>query len=98
MIIMDKPISWNRLWKKTITVKITLLSAAAATALLIAHPSTAAAGPAHQYSAGQSCPGASIGMKADDPATGQFIVCDTDYTWHVYTGQTPHHSWADDQN
>lgn len=38
---------------------------------------------------GDACYGYEIGRRAPDPATGQPIICDSDYTWNVDIGQVP---------
>lgn len=67
--------------------RITATPAESATA----EPGVPAAGPV----LGDPCIGADTGKTAVDPG-GTAIVCD-DYRWREDTGQTPGHSWADDQ-
>lgn len=76
----------------------TVMTCGVAAGTLLLGVVVGAAAPAHAYTVGQSCPGAQIGMRATDQANGQPIICDSDYSWHVYHGQVPHHRWADEQN
>lgn len=60
------------------------------TATAIAAPESPTPGP----HLGDACYGYQIGRQATDPDTGQPIICDSDYTWNVDTGQVPRR-WFD---
>ena len=53
----------------------------------------AAADPLPQHVVGEQCIGADIGRKDLTPS-GQVIICDSNYHWQPYTGQTPTDPWV----
>lgn len=53
----------------------------------------AAADPLPQHVVGEQCIGADIGRKDLTPS-GQVIICDSNYRWEPYTGQTPTDPWV----
>jgi len=53
----------------------------------------AIAEPEAEHIVGDQCIGADIGRR-DVAPTGQAIICDSNYHWEPYVGQTPTHSWG----
>ncbi|MUL68328.1 hypothetical protein BOO86_27925 [Mycobacterium sp. CBMA 234] len=53
----------------------------------------AAAAPMAQHVVGEQCIGAEIGRKDLTPS-GQVIICDGNYRWEPYAGQTPSDPWV----
>jgi hypothetical protein len=53
----------------------------------------AIAEPKAEHVVGEECIGADIGRRAVAP-NGQAIICDSNYHWEPYVGQTPTHSWG----
>jgi hypothetical protein len=53
----------------------------------------AAAAPMAQHVVGDDCIGADIGLR-DVASTGQAIICDSNYRWEPYRGQTPNDPWV----
>lgn len=67
-----------------------LIQCSIGVAIAVATPVSPVSGP----DLGDTCYGYEIGRRATDPATGQPIICDSDYTWNVDTGQVPRR-WFD---
>lgn len=59
--------------------------------------SVAIAEPNAEHVAGEQCIGADIG-KRDVAPNGQAIICDSNYHWEPYVGQTPNDPWVTAQN
>jgi hypothetical protein len=57
----------------------------------------AMAEPKAEHVVGEQCIGADIGRK-DVALTGQAIICDSNYHWEPYVGQTPNDPWVSAQN
>jgi hypothetical protein len=55
------------------------------------------AGPKTDHVVGDECIGADIGRK-DVAPNGQAIICDSNYRWEPYVGQTPNDPWVTAQN
>jgi hypothetical protein len=53
----------------------------------------AIAEPKAEHVVGEQCIGADIGRQ-DVAPNGQAIICDSNYQWEPYVGQTPVHSWG----
>ena len=53
----------------------------------------AIAEPKSEHVVGEQCIGADIGRQ-DVAPNGQAIICDSNYHWEPYVGQTPTHSWG----
>jgi len=72
------------------------LAAFALAAGLAAASPGAASAAAGDHAVGDPCFGYQIGM-IDLDATGNSIICDSDYTWHAYVGQRPTDPWVSGQ-
>ena len=57
----------------------------------------AIAEPEAEHVIGEQCIGADIGRK-DVAPNGQAIICDSNYQWEPYVGQTPNDPWVSAQN
>jgi hypothetical protein len=57
----------------------------------------ATAEPKVAHVVGEQCIGADIGMR-DVAPDGQAIICDSNYHWEPYVGQTPNDPWVTAQN
>jgi uncharacterized membrane protein len=57
----------------------------------------AIAEPKAEHVVGEQCVGADIGRK-DVAPDGQAIICDSNYQWEPYVGQTPNDPWVTAQN
>ena len=57
----------------------------------------AIAEPKAEHVVGEQCIGADIGRRNVAP-NGQAIICDSDYHWEPYIGQTPNDPWVTAQN
>lgn len=57
----------------------------------------AVAEPKAEHDVGEQCIGADIGRK-DVAPNGQVIICDSNYRWGPYVGQTPNDPWVTAQN
>jgi hypothetical protein len=55
--------------------------------------SAAIAEPKAEHVVGEQCIGADIGRR-DVAPNGQAIICDSNYHWEPYVGQTPVHTWG----
>ena len=73
------------------------LVASAFASVLFAASAGQAAAAAGDHAVGDQCFGYQIGM-IDLDAAGNSIICDSDYTWHVYVGQGPTDPWVAGQN
>jgi hypothetical protein len=60
-------------------------------------PGAAIAEPRAEHVVGEQCIGADIGRQ-DVAPNGQAIICDSNYHWEPYVGQTPNDPWVTDQN
>ncbi len=57
----------------------------------------AIAEPKAEHVVGDQCIGADIGRR-DVAPNGQAIICDSNYHWEPYVGQTPNDPWVTAQN
>ena len=57
----------------------------------------AIAEPKAEHVVGEQCIGADIGRQ-DVAPNGQAIICDSNYHWEPYVGQTPNDPWVTAQN
>lgn len=57
----------------------------------------AIAEPKAEHVVGEQCIGADIGRQ-DVAPNGQAIICDSNYHWEPYVGQTPNDPWVSAQN
>jgi hypothetical protein len=57
----------------------------------------AIAEPKAEHVVGEQCIGADIGRQ-DVAPSGQAIICDSNYHWEPYVGQTPNDPWVTAQN
>ena len=57
----------------------------------------ATAEPKAEHVVGEECIGADIGRQ-DVAPNGQAIICDSNYHWEPYVGQTPNDPWVTAQN
>jgi len=57
----------------------------------------AIAEPKAEHVVGEQCIGADIGRR-DVAPNGQAIICDSNYQWEPYVGQTPNDPWVTGQN
>lgn len=57
----------------------------------------AIAEPKAEHVVGDQCIGADIGRR-DVAPNGQGIICDSNYHWEPYVGQTPNDPWVTAQN
>lgn len=57
----------------------------------------AVAEPRAEHVVGEQCIGADIGRQ-DVAPNGQPIICDSNYQWEPYVGQTPNDPWVTGQN
>lgn len=57
----------------------------------------AIAEPRTEHVVGEQCIGADIGRQ-DVAPNGQAIICDSNYHWEPYVGQTPNDPWVTAQN
>jgi hypothetical protein len=57
----------------------------------------AIAEPKAEHVVGEQCIGADIGRR-DVAPNGQAIICDSNYNWEPYVGQTPNDPWVTAQN
>ena len=57
----------------------------------------AIAEPKAEHVVGEQCIGADIGRQ-DLAPNGQAIICDSNYHWEPYVGQTPNDPWVSAQN
>ncbi len=53
--------------------------------------------PRAEHVVGEQCIGADIGRQ-DVAPNGQTIICDSNYRWEPYVGQTPNDPWVSGQN
>jgi hypothetical protein len=53
--------------------------------------------PRAEHVVGEQCIGADIGRQ-DVAPNGQAIICDSNYHWEPYVGQTPDDPWVTAQN
>jgi hypothetical protein len=63
----------------------------------IAKAAASVAVPRADHVVGEDCIGADIGRQ-DVAPNGQVIICDSNYRWEPYVGQTPSDPWVDAQN
>lgn len=80
---------------KYIGAALAVLTSAGAVATMTA--GVAIAEPKAEHVPGDQCIGADIGRKDVGP-NGQAIICDSNYHWEPYVGQTPNDPWVSAQN
>ena len=66
-------------------------------AVASATAAAAIAEPRADHVIGEQCIGADIGRQ-DVAPNGQPIICDSNYQWEPYVGQTPNDPWVSGQN
>ena len=74
-----------------------LAAFALASATISVTPSVAVAERMAEHVVGDQCIGADIGRK-DVATNGQAIICDSNYHWEPFVGQTPNDPWVAGQN
>jgi hypothetical protein len=80
---------------KCIEAALAVLASAGAVATMTA--GVAIAEPKAEHAPGDQCIGADIGRKDVGP-NGQAIICDSNYHWEPYVGQSPNDPWVSAQN
>ncbi len=78
-------------------IAIALAAFAFAGAVATMTAGAASAQPRAEHNVGDQCIGADIGRRAVAP-NGQAIICDSNYRWEPYVGQTPNDPWVTGQH